>query len=233
MFIDTTQITLLEEEKAQSNYQRQMLANVSHEFRTPLNSMSMSLYLMKDSVSKKMAKFHRIASSSCDILKGLVEDILDLSKIESGVFEIEKTVFSFMDLFAEVKEIFELQANGKGLNLEFNIEKPLRNIKVLSDQQRLKQILLNLISNSLKFTDRGSIKINLRLQKQEKIHTNSESNFYSNIDHLLESPAINNKTNFLADINENQDNSTGSNLRLEHYYFTPNSNNLNSEKINI
>ena len=64
MFIDTTQIKLLEEAKAQYNYQRTMLANVSHEFRTPLNAMNMSLELLKTAISPDYIKFHRIASSS-------------------------------------------------------------------------------------------------------------------------------------------------------------------------
>ena len=64
MFIDTTQVRMLEESKAQFNYQRQRLANVSHEFRTPLNAMNMSLSLMKDSIHPENAKFHQIASSS-------------------------------------------------------------------------------------------------------------------------------------------------------------------------
>ena len=168
MFIDTTQISLLEEEKAQSHYQRQMLANASHEFRTPLNAMSMSLYLMKDSISDSLLKYHKIASSSCDILKGFVEDILDHSKIESGVFEIENTTFLFKDLFEEVQEIFELQAMHKGINLEFDIEDPLTHIYIETDKQRIKQILLNLISNALKFTDEGSIKVHLQFLKVKK-----------------------------------------------------------------
>jgi len=64
MFIDTTQITMLEETKAQYNYQRQMLANVSHEFRTPLNAMNMSLVLLKNSIEPDNLKFHQIATSS-------------------------------------------------------------------------------------------------------------------------------------------------------------------------
>ena len=64
MFIDTTQIKVLEETRAQVNYQRQMLASVSHEFRTPLNAMNMSLFLMKDSIEEQNRKFHQIATSS-------------------------------------------------------------------------------------------------------------------------------------------------------------------------
>ena len=68
IFIDTTQICQLEEAKAQNKYQKQMLANVSHEFRTPLNAMKMSLTLMKDTINKQNEKFLKIALSSTTIL---------------------------------------------------------------------------------------------------------------------------------------------------------------------
>jgi len=173
MFIDTTQIIQLEEAKAQFSYQKQMLANVSHEFRTPLNAMNMSLVLLEDSISPENMRFHQIASSSCDILKALVEDILDHSKIEAGTFEIEDVDFEFEKLFSEVNSIFILQTTNRGIQLNFDIDKSLENMIFRSDKQRLKQILLNLISNALKFTDSGSISINLELdidQKEREVH---------------------------------------------------------------
>ncbi|CAI2385592.1 unnamed protein product [Moneuplotes crassus] len=164
MFIDTTQITLLEEARAQSNYQRQMLSNVSHEFRTPLNAMGLSLYLMKDHLSGELLKFHRIASSSCDILKTLVEDILDFSKIEAGVFQIEQSEFTFKELFDEIKDIFEMQVQTKPVSLNFKMDNIFQNQKIKTDKQRVKQILMNLVSNSVKFTDQGSIDVQLRIK---------------------------------------------------------------------
>mmetsp|Transcript_16906 Transcript_16906/g.14829 ORF Transcript_16906/g.14829 Transcript_16906/m.14829 type:complete len:96 (+) Transcript_16906:857-1144(+) len=95
-----------------------MLANVSHEFRTPLNAISMSLILLKGHINEERIgrsrienpqKFIKIATSSCDILASLVEDILDHAKIESGGFEIHETEFQFNNLFDEVKDIFEMQ----------------------------------------------------------------------------------------------------------------------------
>ncbi|CAI2386310.1 unnamed protein product [Moneuplotes crassus] len=168
MFIDTTQITQLEEAKAQSNYQRQMLSNVSHEFRTPLNAMSLSLYLMKDHLTEDWAKYHKIASSSCDILKGLVEDILDFSKIEAGVFEVQESTFTFQQLFDEVNSIFEMQTRMKRIDLSFKMEDVFDELEIKSDKGRLKQILLNLLSNALKFTDRGYIEVELKMQEARK-----------------------------------------------------------------
>ena len=99
------------------------------------------------------------------MLKGLVEDILDHSKIETGVFEVDETEFLFEELFNDVKSIFELQAQRKKVVLEFLIEGKLQKIKVKSDKQRLKQVLLNLLSNALKFTDKGSIKVSIEINK--------------------------------------------------------------------
>ena len=150
IFIETTQISQLEEAKAQNKYQKQMLANVSHEFRTPLNAMMMSLVLLKDKVQQPDKKFIKIATSSCNILSSLVEDILDHAKIQAGMFKIQNSVFEMSELFEEIKEMFEIQITKK--NIEFNIELDprLNGTKVKSDKQRVKQIMMNLLSNSLK-----------------------------------------------------------------------------------
>ncbi|CAI2379482.1 unnamed protein product [Moneuplotes crassus] len=161
MFIDTTQISQLEEAKAQNHYQRQMLSNVSHELRTPLNSIMASLELMRAEEYGKNNRFLHIASSSCTILGMLVEDILDHAKIESGVFQINEEVFTMTECIKEIKEVFILQANGKGLELKMNIQDKLKKLPIFSDKQRLKQVLMNLVSNSLKFTDRGFITIDI------------------------------------------------------------------------
>ncbi|CAI2387449.1 unnamed protein product [Moneuplotes crassus] len=159
MFLDTTQIGQLEEAKAQNHYQRQMLANVSHEFRTPLNSITASLELMRIQDYGINNRLVKIASSSCKILGMLVEDILDHAKIESGVFQINEDIFTMTQCIQEIQEVFILQASGKGLELIINIDDRLQNLSILSDKQRIKQVLMNLISNALKFTDRGSITI--------------------------------------------------------------------------
>ncbi|CAI2382514.1 unnamed protein product [Moneuplotes crassus] len=174
MFIDTTKIGQLEEAKAQNHYQRQMLSNVSHEFRTPLNSITASLELMRMQEYGKNNRFLQIASSSCSILGMLVEDILDHAKIESGVFRINEEEFTMTQCINEIYEVFSLQTNGKGLELKINIEEKLRNMPILSDKQRIKQVLMNLISNALKFTDTGSITVEVSESNNEleesKIH---------------------------------------------------------------
>mmetsp|Transcript_8817 Transcript_8817/g.7797 ORF Transcript_8817/g.7797 Transcript_8817/m.7797 type:complete len:203 (+) Transcript_8817:360-968(+) len=182
IFFETTQITQLEEARAQNKYQRQMLANVSHEFRTPLNAMSMSLVLLKDSIKGPNKKFLKIANSSCNILSSLVEDILDHAKIEAGMFEIQEVGFMTSELFNEVKEIFELQTSMKKIALIFELENNLEDIQIISDKQRIKQVLLNLISNALKFTDQGFIKV--KLEKYYKAQPKNLKSSLKLIDYL-------------------------------------------------
>ncbi|CAI2384835.1 unnamed protein product [Moneuplotes crassus] len=161
MFIETTQISQLEEAKAQNHYQRQMLSNVSHEFRTPLNSIMASLELMRIQDLGECNRFVRIASSSCNVLGMLVEDILDHAKIDSGVFQINEEVFTITQCLHEIQEVFTLQADGKGLELRIDIQDKLKELPIMSDKSRLKQVIMNLVSNALKFTDRGSITIEI------------------------------------------------------------------------
>ncbi|CAI2384720.1 unnamed protein product [Moneuplotes crassus] len=169
MFVETTQISQLEEAKAQNHYQRQMLSNVSHEFRTPLNSITASLELMRMQDLGHSNRLVRIASSSCSILGMLVEDILDHAKLESGVFQINEEVFTITQCLNEIQEVFTLQADGKGLELRIDIQDKLKELPIMSDKGRLKQVIMNLVSNALKFTDRGSITIEIceRLNQQE------------------------------------------------------------------
>ncbi|CAI2383131.1 unnamed protein product [Moneuplotes crassus] len=169
IFSDTTQITQLEEQKAQNRYQKQMLANVSHEFRTPLNAMSLSLMLLRKKIRGPQAKLLRIASSSCDILSSLVEDILDHAKIESGMFETQQDIFQISKLLDEIKDIFELQTLNKSIQLIISIDEELKDSFLSTDKQRIKQVLMNLLSNALKFTDHGSIKVRV-----EKLHQQRE-----------------------------------------------------------
>ncbi|CAI2376732.1 unnamed protein product [Moneuplotes crassus] len=168
MFVETTQISQLEEAKAQNHYQRQMLSNVSHEFRTPLNSIVASLELMRMHDYGEHNRLVRIASSSCSILTMLVEDILDHAKIESGVFQINNEIFTMTQCLQEIQEVFVLQARGKGLELIIEMEDKLKELPVQSDKGRLKQVLMNLVSNALKFTDRGAITIQIHEKHPEQ-----------------------------------------------------------------
>lgn len=112
-----------------------------------------------------MRKFIKMGTNSSLLLLSLIEDILDLSKMEAGTFNMNLTEFNLRDLIMEVLDIFEFQCEHKKLKLILDAEDALLDTQIHSDRGRIKQILLNLMSNSLKFTFQGSITIQLRRVK--------------------------------------------------------------------
>ena len=117
----------------------------------------------------RMQRFIKMGTNSSVLLLSLVEDILDLSKIEGGTFKINMVRFKPTELIDEVNDIFIYQCEQKGLKLNIDVSQELCPIEIYSDKGRIKQILLNLISNSLKFTFKGGISIKasiLRLKEK-------------------------------------------------------------------
>lgn len=148
------------------------LANMSHEIRTPLNAISgFSSLVSNDMYSiERKQKYVNIIKANVSSLLKLVEDILDISKIESGQLKIEKDFFDFTNMIAEVNAIFQeelKQMHGKSLKLICENTSLLDTIiEFNSDQVRLKQILGNLLSNALKFTKVGKIEFGYRLNEK-------------------------------------------------------------------
>ncbi|WP_345979340.1 transporter substrate-binding domain-containing protein [Sulfurimonas sp. HSL3-2] len=141
--------------KAKSNF----LSNMSHEIRTPMNSILGFAELLDEKVEdKKLKSFIHTIRSSGETLLILINDILDLSKIESGKLEVIKSRTNVKKILQESINLFTLQAEQKGLSLELDIDEKMPEA-VFTDQVRLKQILINLIGNALKFTDEGYIKV--------------------------------------------------------------------------
>jgi signal transduction histidine kinase len=104
-----------------------------------------------------------MGANSSILLLGLIEDILDLAKIEAGTFSLNITSFMIPTLLDDISEIFEYQCKQKHLEFSIKQDSCLKKLPLKSDQGRIKQILMNLISNSLKFTFNGSIKIRVKL----------------------------------------------------------------------
>ncbi len=138
------------------------LANVSHEIRTPMNAIiGFSEFLKdEDNTPEDIARFAYIISNSGEHLLSLINDIIDISKIDTGQVDIVKTQVNIKNLLNEVKDFFGsflLTSNKKDVELIF--EFPVNKLVVFTDEMRLKQILINLISNAVKFTNRGFIKV--------------------------------------------------------------------------
>jgi HAMP domain-containing protein/CheY-like chemotaxis protein/signal transduction histidine kinase len=143
-----------------SQYKSEFLANMSHELRTPLNSMLILAKLLSEGedLTEKQHEFARtIYSSGSDLLQ-LINEILDLSKVESGMMEVEVGRMMFNDLCDYVERTFRQVAHDKGLDLTIHAD-PALPPGMYTDQRRLQQVLKNLLSNAFKFTERGGVSI--------------------------------------------------------------------------
>ena len=153
-----------------SKYKSEFLANMSHELRTPLNSIILlSRLLMKNNTDKydeiELEKLEVIYNSGNELLR-LINEILDLSKIEAGKMELNLTEFHTQDLFKELYQLFKGLAEEK--NIDFYIEDSISTL-LIGDYDKLSQILRNLISNAIKFTEKGSVKLMAGLDKNDRV----------------------------------------------------------------
>mgnify|MGYP001026478626 CR=1 FL=1 len=146
------------------------LASMSHELRTPLNSIigftGILLMEMSGELNPEQRKQLNMVKSSAHHLLDLINDILDISKIESGKVELSIETFSLMDVVREVLTTIQPLANEKNLQLSV---KEAEEVQITSDRRRVKQILMNLVSNSVKFTDKGFIEINITPLKNHTV----------------------------------------------------------------
>lgn len=146
----------------------QFLANMSHEIRTPINTVINAGNLLHQShLSHPQQEYLNMISHSADALLGTIDDILDFSKGEAGKREIEVSIFEIDDVLFRTKQIFSLAAENKDLLLTFHVSRQIpKTLK--GDSEKLGQILRNLISNAIKFTDEGQVDIRVELAELDK-----------------------------------------------------------------
>ena len=181
VFINTDKIQKLERARATNRCQQAMFASVSHEFRTPLNAFMNSLELIDmqmnevkallsqssmlkrnfDALYTKYDKYVKIGRISSKILLNLIEDLLDMAKFNAGRLNLNMDEFKLSDVIQEMQYIFWFQCQEKHLDFSIKWDSSVAEATYKSDARRIKQVLINLISNSCKFTQTGKIVVKI------------------------------------------------------------------------
>jgi len=148
----------------------EFLATMSHEIRTPLNGIIPMLDLLSTMhLEKDQTDILSTARSSAGQMKRIVDDILDYSKLEANKLQLETTGMNLRDVVNSVMRMFQSQADAKHLVIQANLDPSLR-LAVRGDPVRLRQVLSNLISNAIKFTDKGAVTISVKAKSETRQH---------------------------------------------------------------
>ena len=163
--------TQAEELRQASDLKSRFLSYMSHEFRTPLGSILSINSLLADEIdgplSPEQHKQVAFVSSAARELSDMVDDLLDLAKIEAGRISISPAWFDMFDLFSALRGMFRPIVDASAVDLIF--EEPVGLPRLYTDDKKLAQILRNFISNSLKFTTRGEVRVSARLEGADKV----------------------------------------------------------------
>ncbi|OXU15349.1 response regulator [Sedimentisphaera salicampi] len=146
-----------------SEAKSQFLANMSHEIRTPMNAIIGYSQMLKksDNLTNEQTKQLEIVDSSSHHLLNLINDILEMSKMEAGKVTLSPITFDFINLLSVTKSIFTLKAENKSIFLEYDIPSDMPRV-IYADDGKIRQVIINLLGNAVKFTDRGGVRVRAR-----------------------------------------------------------------------
>ena len=152
--------------KAKSDF----LARMSHEIRTPMNAIiGMAHIGLQNNPEEKQKKCLEKIQQAAEGLLGIINDILDFSKVEAGRLELEVTVFRLSGLIRSMTDLLEVKAKEKGLSFNFHVQDNVPDFLV-GDSLRISQVCINLCTNALKFTEKGSVRVDISVQEQQGKH---------------------------------------------------------------
>jgi CheY-like chemotaxis protein len=160
----------------------QFLASMSHELRTPLNAILGFSQVMarNSSITEEQKEYIEIINRSGEHLLGLINDVLSMSKIEAGQITINESRFKLENLLNSIKEMLQLKANSKGLHLSFENIGDLPQY-IQTDEAKLRQVLINLLGNAIKFTQQGSVTLRVSSQAEKNATEENKSQLHFEI----------------------------------------------------
>lgn len=157
--VEETTIQMQESMKARDAF----VANVTHELRTPVNGIKgHAEILMEQEQDFQKSNYLKMIFDCCTTMEGIINNILDFSKLEAGKFQIEEKPFSFYDFISKMEKMFNMLTMRKGLRFTLNVAPEIPD-KMIGDELRLTQILNNLVSNAVKFTEQGYVGVEISL----------------------------------------------------------------------